>query len=686
MTSTAPTQPTVLGGVFETAAADPSVRAADDLFRHANGTWLATAEIPADRASTGPFQDLRDQSEIDCRTIIEQCVDGTISPDDDRDVATIATLYSTFMDETRIDAAGATPLEPELVPFYEASSKDELLVALGRGFASSAPMLIGAGVEVDLNNPERYSTWVAQSGLSLPDESYYREESREEIRRDFVKHVATMLTMADVDAKLGKSADDLSTALMEFETELASHHWDQVTCRDVEKSNNPMTFEEMAASAPGLDWMVWREAVGGGEKFLTNLIVGQPDYITNAAALWEKTDLEVLRIWALWHIVHARATLLSSDFVNENFQFYSHKLTGVDQLRDRWKRGVGLVEACIGEGLGRLYVARHFPPQHKALMDQLVADLIEAYRQSITTLEWMSDETRERALDKLSKFTPKIGYPVSWRDYSSIKPLPGDLLACVRQCEQADFEYETNKLNGPVNRDEWHMTPQTVNAYYNPVQNEIAFPAAILQPPFFDPEVDPAVNYAGIGAVIGHEIGHGFDDQGSEFDGEGKVSNWWTDADRKAFEERTAELSKQYDAYIPEVVAKKYADMGKPDAAPHVNGALTIGENIGDLGGLSIALKAYAIILQREGINSLADAPVIDGLTGVQRFFYSWARIWRAKARADYQEMLLSIDPHSPSEFRCNGIVRNLDAFYEAFNVTSEDGLWLDPDKRVSIW
>ena len=394
-----------------------------------------------------------------------------------------------------------------------------------------------------------------------------------------------------------------------------------------------------------------------------------------------------LRAWAAWHVVHGRAPLLSSDFVEEGFAFYSQRLQGVAELRARWKRGVGLVEGCLGEALGEVYVARHFPPEHKAAMERLVADLIEAYRASISSLEWMGGATRERALDKLSRFTPKIGYPDTWRDYSGVVVAPGDLMASVRSVEAFDLARDLTRLAGPVDRAEWHMTPQTVNAYYNPTMNEVVFPAAILQPPFFDLGADDAVNYAAIGAVIGHEIGHGFDDQGSAFDGTGRVEDWWTEADREAFKARTKALIAQYDAYRPALLVAAARREGAPvEEVPHVNGALTIGENIGDLGGLGIALKAYGLALGRRGVDSFADAPVIDGLSALERFFYSWARIWRSKSRPDYAELLLTVDPHSPAEFRCNGIVRNVDAFYEAFDVTPDDALWLAPDKRVSIW
>ena len=576
-----------------------------------------------------------------------------------------------------------------------ASSKEELARALGEMTPVGFMGVVGADVEVDINDPERYTSWVGQSGLGLPDESYYREEAQAPLRQAYVEHVARMMALAGLTDSFGALGEDLAERVMAVETALAKGQWDRVTCRDVEKMNNPMSWQQIVDSAPDLPWNEWREGIraaarGAGVEqtpFLEEAIVTQPDYLPHAAGVWQETDLEDLQAWAAWHVVHGRASLLSGAFVEENFDFYGRTLQGTDELRPRWKRGVGLVESCLGEALGEIYVERHFPPSHKSAMEALVGRLIEAYHQSISSLEWMSPATRERALEKLALFTPKIGYPVRWRDYSAVEVVPGDVLASVRSVERADMAYSLNKLNKPVDRDEWHMTPQTVNAYYNPTMNEIVFPAAILQPPFFDPQADDAVNYAGIGAVIGHEIGHGFDDQGSTFDGTGKVSDWWTQEDREAFTERTSALISQYNAYTPEVVVTKHRDAGTAQAEiPHVNGALTIGENIGDLGGLGIALKAYSLALADSGIPSLDEAPVIDGLTGLQRFFYSWARIWRSKSRPDYAELLLTVDPHSPAEFRCNGIVRNVDAFYKAFAVDSNDALWLSPNERVSIW
>ena len=692
----------VLAGVLETAATDSSIRPQDDLFRFVNGGWLATAEIPADRPGSGAFTVLRDEAEAACRQIVEELADSfsAASPEEaSRALATnrgrVGALYAAFMDDEHLEALGAGPLAGELTPVLAAASKEELARVLGGMTPIGFMGVVGADVEVDINDPERYTSWVGQSGLGLPDESYYREEAQAPLRRAYVAHVARMLQLADLTDAFGTSAEDLAERVMAVETDLAKGHWDRVTCRDVEKMNNPMSWQEIVDSAPTLPWREWREGIRSAARsagieqttFLDEAIVTQPDYLPHAARIWQETDLEDLKAWAAWHIVHGRATLLSGAFVEENFDFYGRTLQGTDELRARWKRGVALVESCLGEALGEIYVERHFPPSHKSAMEILVGRLIEAYRQSISSLEWMSPATRARALDKLALFTPKIGYPVRWRDYSAVEITPGDVLASVRSVERADMAYSLGKLTKPVDRDEWHMTPQTVNAYYNPTMNEIVFPAAILQPPFFNPHADDAVNYAGIGAVIGHEIGHGFDDQGSTFDGTGKVSDWWTQEDREAFTERTSALISQYDAYTPEVVTAKHKAAGTPEGEiPHVNGALTIGENIGDLGGLGIALKAYALALADAGIGSVDEAPVVDGLTGLQRFFYSWARIWRSKNRPDYAELLLTVDPHSPAEFRCNGIVRNVEAFYRAFEVRPDDALWLAPDERVSIW
>ncbi|HEX7993052.1 MAG TPA: M13-type metalloendopeptidase, partial [Streptosporangiaceae bacterium] len=423
------------------------------------------------------------------------------------------------------------------------------------------------------------------------------------------------------------------------------------------------------ALSQGPDLRGWLAALDPPAGAFDEVVLRQPSFSSGLASLLTDEQVPAGRDWLCWQVISGAAGYLSEAFVNEDFDFYGRTLSGTPELRERWKRGVSLVERAMGEAAGRAYVARHFQAGARDRMDVLVANLLEAYRQSIEKLEWMGPDTRRRALDKLEKFTPKIGYPVKWRDYSSMRIDPTDLMANVRAAYAFEFQRQLNKIGKAIDRDEWLMTPQTVNAYYNPGMNEIVFPAAILQDPFFDPERDDAANYGAIGAVIGHEIGHGFDDQGSKYDGDGKLTDWWTAADREAFETRTGSLIAQYNALAPKQT---------PDQ--HVNGALTSGENIGDLGGLGIAWKAYQVSLNGE------EAPVIDGLTGAQRFFMSWARAWQQKARDEEVVRLLAIDPHSPNEFRCNQIVRNLDEYYAAFDVGAADELWLEPAERVRIW
>jgi putative endopeptidase len=519
-------------------------------------------------------------------------------------------------------------------------------------------------VDNDPGNPERYLVFIEQAGLGLPDESYYREEKFAEIRDKYVAYLESILALAGLDDAAARAG-----RIFALETDIAGNHWDNVKTRDSEATYNPMTWDAANALTGSVDLDGWLAALGVPQKSFDEVVVRQPSFVEGLENLLVADRLDDWRDWLAWQVIRSNAAYLSSEFVNANFEFYGKALTGTPELRARWKRGVSLVEGSMGEAVGRTYVDRHFKHSAKVAMDELVANLVEAYRQSITNLDWMTAETRARAIEKLDKFTQKIGYPVKWRDYSSLPIVPGDLIANVRATNEFEFQRELGKIGKPLDRDEWFMTPQTINAYYNPGFNEIVFPAAILQFPFFDENRDAAANYGAIGAVIGHEIGHGFDDQGSKFDGDGRLLDWWTAEDKEAFEKRTASLIGQYNALAPKQV---------PDH--HVNGALTIGENIGDLGGLSIAWKAYLISLAGE------QPPVIDGLTGAQRFFLSWAQAWQIKARDEEVIRLLSIDPHSPNEFRCNQIVRNIDDFYATFGVTEEDELWLDPNDRVTIW
>jgi putative endopeptidase len=530
-------------------------------------------------------------------------------------------------------------------------------------------------VDNDPGDPERSLAFFEQGGLSLPDESYYREEHFAHVRDAFVVHVGHMFELAGLSEPATRAR-----RVFDLETRIASGHWDNVSSRDSEKTYNLLAWSaaldlfDRAFHAPSEGVEVasleaWVTGLDVPDGAFDEVVLRQPSFTSSLAGLFDTTHLESWKDWTSWQVIHGLAPLLSSDFVEQHFDFYGRTLTGAPALRERWKRAVALVQGGMGEAVGKIYVERHYPPAVKARMDVLVANLIEAYRQSIATLEWMGEATRRRAMDKLAAFTPKVGFPVRWRDYSSLEVDSTDLIANVQSLSEFEFHRQLHKIGRPVDRDEWLITPQTVNAYYNPGLNEIVFPAAILQPPFFDVDRDDAANYGAIGAIIGHEIGHGFDDQGSKYDGTGRLTDWWEPSDRAAFEERTRTLIDQYDALSPRETPEL-----------HVNGALTIGENIGDLGGLAIAWKAYLLSLGG------ARAPVLDGLSGAERFFLAWAQSWCEQARKEEVERLLAIDPHSPPVFRCNQIARNVDEFYEAFGVGPGDAMWLEPSSRVTIW
>ncbi|WP_425954600.1 M13 family metallopeptidase [Xylanimonas sp. McL0601] len=657
-------------------ALDPATRPQDDLYRHVNGTWLATHVIPADRAMDGAFRALHDLSEERVREIITDLAASSDTAAGSTG-ATIGDLFSSFMDTDRIESLGTSPLAPELAMIAGATSQAELVGVLGALQRTGGGGAVGLYVDNDAKNPEQYRVYLYQSGLGLPDEAYYREDQYAPIREKYTPHVARMLTLGGVGEALGLGAgvdaDAAAARILALETKLAGHHWDVVKDRDATLTYNPTTVAELAERAPGFDWRAWAAALGAPAGALDALVVREPSYAEGLAELWTSEPLEDWKLWAAFRLVTARAPYLTDELVEANFDFYGRTLSGAQEVRERWKRGVALVEGALGEAVGEQYVSRHFPPSHKERMDVLVANLVAAYRESIQALTWMTDETKTKALAKLEKFTPKIGYPVKWRDYSTLVVEADDVVGNVRRSNAFDLDYELHKVGRPLDRDEWFMTPQTVNAYYNPGMNEIVFPAAILQPPFFDPDADDAVNYGGIGGVIGHEIGHGFDDQGSKYDGDGRLEDWWTAEDREEFEKRTAALVAQYDAFVPEQLG--------PDG-PHVNGSLTIGENIGDLGGLSIAIKAYRIALG----TSLDEAPVVDGLSGLERVFLGWAQVWQSKGRDEEVQRRIATDPHSPNEFRCNGVVRNVDEFHDTYAVKEGDALWLAPEERVRIW
>ena len=647
---------------------ETAVRPQDDLFGHVNGRWLADYQMPGDRATDGAFRTLYDRAEEQVRELIMQAAaaHAPAGTDEQR----IGDLYASFIDADTVERRGVEPLLSELAAIAAAADPTALAAVIGALQRTGVGGGVGLYIDTDSKNSSRYLVHVSQSGLGLPDESYYRDEQHASILGAYPGHIAAMFALV-----FGGTADEYAERagrIVALETEIAAAHWDVVKRRDADLTYNLRRFADLAAEAPGFDWSGWIAALGSDSDAVAELVVRQPDYLTAFAALWSRAELVDWKDWARWRLIHARGAVLTKALVQEDFSFYGRTLSGTEQIRERWKRAVSLVEGLMGDAVGRLYVERHFPPDAKARMDVLVANLREAYRVSINDLDWMTPATRQRALAKLDKFTAKIGYPAKWRDYSALVIDRDDLYGNVIRGTEVAFDRELAKLGGPVDRDEWFMTPQTVNAYYNPGMNEIVFPAAILQPPFFDADADDAANYGGIGAVIGHEIGHGFDDQGAKYDGDGNLVDWWTDQDRAEFGSRTKKLIEQYDAYVPRDLA------GRGDA--HVNGAFTVGENIGDLGGLSIALLAYQLSLGGK------DAPVIDGLTGVQRVLFGWAQVWRTKSREAEAVRRLATDPHSPPEFRCNGVIRNIDAFYEAFDVTTDDQLYLEPERRVRIW
>ena len=641
---------------------DPAVRPQDDLFRFLNGRWLDTAEIDADQPIAGAFITLRDNAEAAVRDIIEG-----LDPDTaDGEAKKIATLYADFMDEVSVEQAGAAPLAPYLAAVDAIASTTDLITQLGRWLSAPIGGLFDVTTESDPGNPERVVPFVSQAGIGLPERAYYLDDNKSEIRTAYERHVATSFRLAGWSDPGAQASAATTLAL---ETAIAECHWDNVRTRDLRAMYNPTTLDEFDASAPALAFRTIVDASVLDATAFGELVNAQPSFFTDVSKLIESEPLEAWKTWLRWNVISSLSPYLSSEFVDERFRFYGTVLSGTPQLKPRWKRGVALVEGVLGEAVGKLYVDRHFSPVAKERMDELVDNLIEAYRESIGELDWMTAATRERALAKLDKFRPKIGYPAKWKDYSTLEIVSGDLLGNVERASAFELADDFDKVGKPVDPEEWLMTPQTVNAYYHPLRNEIVFPAAILQPPFFNELADDAVNYGGIGAVIGHEIGHGFDDQGSTADGDGRLIDWWTSEDRRSFEALTAKLIAQYDELEP-----------RQTPGHRVNGALTIGENIGDLGGLAIAHKAWRIAQ-----HGRTPDPV-DGWSGAQRLFLNWAAIWRMKARDETVLQRLATDPHSPAEFRCNQVVRNIDEFHVEFGTAPGDALWLDPDDRVKIW
>ena len=644
---------------IDSASLDPLVRPQDDLFRHYNGAWVREYEMPADRSSDGIFRKLHDEAEEQVRQIIETSRGVG-------EAQKIGDLYKSFMDTDAIKARGISPIVDDLAAIDGITNLKEFITVMARLEMRGIGGIFGAAIYPDAMDSNTNILYIGQGGLSLPDESYYREEQFASIRTAFLDHVAKMCALVGI-----ADGADVAEKILTLETEIATHHWDQVKDRDATLTYNKYSRAELESLAPHFLFDTWASNAKVPAKAFESLVVCEPSFFESISAMFARFDAH-RDAWVAWlklNLVSASAAFLTDDIVQQNFEFYAKTLSGTPQIRDRWKRGVSVTQGALGEAIGKVYVEKHFPARAKEEMKVLVDYLLEAYRLSILELPWMSDETKKKALEKLTKFTPKIGYPDKWRDYSTLEISASDLIGNLWRIAEFDHAYAIAKIGAPVDRDEWHMTPQTVNAYYNPLANEIVFPAAILQPPFFDLDAEMAANYGGIGATIGHEIGHGFDDQGSKYDGDGNMVDWWSDVDRAKFEELTSVLVAQFDALSPE---------STPDI--HVSGAFTLGENIGDLGGLAIAYKAYKLALKG------AQSPVIDGFTGDQRFFLSYAHSWRNKNRPEEVRRRIAIDPHSPDEFRCNQIVRNVQEFYDAFSVSEKDELWLAPSERVRIW
>ncbi|WP_090189293.1 MULTISPECIES: M13 family metallopeptidase [unclassified Duganella] len=642
---------------------DTSVRPQDDFFTYLNGSWLKTTEIPADKSSWGTFAKLRDDTLPQLRGLIEKA-EADKQRKAGSEAQKIADLYASFMDEAKLNEVGIRPLTGELNRIRAIKDKNGLpmmFAHLGQ-IGVSAPY--GVSVRQDARESTKYAVYIGQGGLGLPDRDYYLKKEDAKLATALAKyelHVAKILGLAG-----DRNATANARKVVALETQLAEVQWTKVQNRDPVKRYNKMPIKQLADVAPGFDWGHALASAGVANK-VDYVIVNQPSYLTGFASVLEKTDLATWKAYLEWQLLREASPFLSKEFADAHFDFYSTVLTGVAVKPPRWKTGVALVEASLGEALGKLYVAEYFPPERKERMDQLVKNLLASYKTSIDNLDWMSPATKIEAQAKLAKFTPKIGYPNKWRDYSSLAVIKGDLIGNVLRASNYRHARMIAKLGKPIDREEWGMTPQTINAYYSSTMNEIVFPAAILQPPFFDARADDAVNYGAIGAVIGHEISHGFDDGGSQSDGDGNLRDWWTKEDKANFRAKADALVKQYDGY-------------SPLPGYHVNGALTLGENIADNSGMAIAYKAYKLSLGGK------PAPVIDGFTGDQRFFMGFGQIWRVKMREEQQILQIKTDPHSPGQYRTNGPVVNQPGFYDAFGVKPGDKLYVAPEQRIIIW
>ncbi|MBN8528978.1 MAG: peptidase M13 [Caulobacterales bacterium] len=644
---------------FDLAGRDTSVNPGDDFFRYAGGLAFDQIQIPSDRTSYGAFAMLRELSDNRIKAMVE----GLAARDDliaGSDEAKLADAYRSYMGEARIEALDAQPLQPYLDAIRAADTHEKMAVYMGSTQGRAGASIFGTGITIDSKRPNEYVTSMGQGGLGLPNRDYYLDARYGDKKEKYQAYVERMLDMIGWDDPAGNAA-----AILAFEDKIAQAHWTPIENRDRNRTYNEYTPARLAEAAPGFDFAGYLNAAGLGS--IDRLIVRQDTAMPKIAAIYAETPMSVIQAWQAFHTVDDAAGSLSRRFSDAQWEFRSRDLSGQPEQRTREKRAVSFAEGALGEATGRMYVERYFPAESKAKMEELVANLRRALAHRIDNLTWMGDQTQAAAQEKLSKFTVKIGYPNKWRDYSALEIRPDDLFGNVERIGRFNWQYQLNRMNGPVDKDEWGMTPQTVNAYYNSANNEIVFPAAILQPPFFDPNADPAVNYGGIGGVIGHEIGHGFDDQGSKSDGDGVLRDWWTPEDRANFVALTTRLGAQYDQF---------------ETLPgyHVQGGLTMGENIGDAGGVAVGLDAYHLSLNGQ------PAPVIDGTTGDQRFFYGWAQVWNSKYRDEALKQQVATDPHSPARFRVIGPLRNVDAWYDAFGVQPGTTYYLPPEERVRIW
>ena len=648
---------------FDTAGMDTSVKPGSDFYKYAGGKWMAENKIPADKNKWGMFDALREESDANVHKILEEAAKA--KHEKGSSTQKIGDYYAAYLDTDAIEKKGFAPAKPGLDAINGAKNLNDIAKLMARpDLPLSSP--IGMGITVDQKNPDRYVVAVGASGLGLPDRDFYlkQDDKFKDIRAKYEAHIAKVLAFSHEKKDEKKDAAD-AKKILELETKMADIHWERAKLRDRDKTYNPKSVDELKKDAPKFPWKLFMDTLGyGGE---TNVIVRQLDAMPKMADLFAATPLATWKAYLTFHFLRATSDVLPKALDEEVFDFSGKVISGLPEQRVRWKRAVSSTNGALGEAVGEIYVKQYFQPEAKAQMDKLIENIRAAYKSRIEGNDWMGPETKKAALEKLAAFRPKIGYPSKWKDYSTLDVQPGDAWGNDRRAAVWHHEYRKNKLGKPTDREEWSMTPQTVNAYYNATFNEIVFPAAILQPPFFDPNADPAVNYGAIGSVIGHEMGHGFDDQGSKSDAKGVLRNWWADADRAAFTKRTDALGEQYSSY-------------EPLPGLHVNGKLTMGENIGDLGGSNVAYKAYQL--------SLAGKPAakIDGFTGDQRFFLGYAQVWRSLYRDEALRNQVMTDPHSPAMFRTNGIVRNHDAWYTAFDVKPGDALFLPPEKRVRIW